>query len=381
MLNEFGFVRKTYADLLESMEDHAKSLFGEDVRTSANSVLGILIRVVAWALSLIYELLEKVYFSSFINSASGVSLDKLASNYGLNRSPASAAVVELTFTGEPGYVIEEGVQFATETMIVFYMIDVVTLDDVGRGKGQAVSIDYSAAANVAPNTITEFMDPVEELLTVGNPLAANGGAEAETDKELRDRIKNSLKSNPGPPVNGIISAVSGVDSVKMVKLVENNGMDIDEYGNPPKSIHIYVLGGDKQQVGVTIFESVAAGIMTIGNETVSVKDVGGFSHAVRFDYAAPVPIHVQIKLKTNVNYPLDAEEQIRMLVTNYIAGLAMGSTVRFSYLYSCVYQIPGIDVAVIMIGKNKAELKPEDIVLNPFEAPTTVDELIEVVIE
>lgn len=381
MLNEFGFTRKTYADILESMENHAKTLFGEDVRTSSNSVLGILIRVVAWALSLVYELLERVYFSSFINSASGVSLEKLASNYGLYRSPASAAIVDLNFTGLPGYIVEEGLQVATESMVIFQMIDVVKLGDDGKGSGQAVSIDYTAAANVAADTITVFMEPVEELLTVTNPGAANGGTEAENDKDLRDRIKNSMKSNPGPPVDGIISAILGVPGVKMARLIENNSMETDDYSNPPKSVHIYVLGGDKQQVGATIFEAIAAGIMTVGKESVSVEDVGGFSHRVRFDYATPVPIYVGINLKANVSLPTDAEVQIKQLVENYISRLSMGATVRFSYLYSYVYQITGIDVAVITIGKSKASLKSEDIALDPFEAPSITDDMIEVTIE
>lgn len=379
MLNEFGFTRKTYQDLLEDMEDKSKELFGENVRTSSTSVLGILLRIVAWSLSLAHELLERVYFSSFINSADGVSLDRLASNYSLHRSPSSAALVILKFEGHPGYTIEEGVQFATENMVVFQMIDVVTLDGNGNGTGYAVSLEYSSRSNVAANTVTLSMEPAEEIISVINPNAASGGSDVETDKVLRDRIKTSLLSNPGPPVNGIISSVLAIPGVRMARLIENLTMSVDEYGNPPKSIHVYVLGGQKELVAQAIFDSIAAGVETVGEETQTISDLGGFPHVVKFDYALPINIYVRIDLTTNLNYPSDGNDQIKELVANYIESLTMGVTIRFSYLYSYIYQVEGIDVASVTIGKNPSHLSSEDVELSPFEAANISFSNIEVI--
>lgn len=367
MLNEFGFVRKTYADLLESMEDHAKSLFGEDVRTSANSVLGILIRIVAWALSLIYELIEKVYFSSFINSATGVSLDRLASNNGIYRNPAAAAVVELTFTGEPGYVIEEGVQFATEKMMLFQMIDEVTLDADGNGVGQAVSIEYSAATNVLADTITLLVEPVEELYTVNNEAAASGGADLEDDTSFRSRIKLSTRANPGPPLNGIYTAIYALSGVRTVNIIENNTNAADSMGNPPKSLHIFVAGGNSKDIANAIFENVAAGIETVGEEQQTVEDVAGFDHSISFDFAEKLPIFVQIDLQTNASFEDDGVEQIKDLIMSYVANVEMGTTVFYSYIYPIIYKVTGVEVATVKIGTSADNLSATDIPLQPRE--------------
>lgn len=379
MLNEFGFTRRTYNDLVESMENKTKELFGENARTTSNSVLGVLIRVFAWPLSLMYELLERVYLSSFINSSTGVSLDRLASNYSITRGPASAALVTLEFTGQADYVIEEGVQFATDNMIIFEMIDVVTIDQYGQGSGQAVSVDYSDRANVATGTITVALEPVEELYSVNNPSAASGGSKAEDDKSLRDRIKASNTSNPGPPVNGIISAVLSVPGVRMARLVENNKMEVDEYGNPPKTIHIFSMGGDRQLIGQAIFDSIASGIQTTGNESVIVSDIGGFLHTVYFDYATPVRIYAKIVLTINDSFVQESVDEIKKLVENYVNTLEMGGVVRYSYFYPQIYSVGGVSVATVEIGRERLDLQASDITLSAFESATIVSSDIEVI--
>lgn len=379
MLNEFGFTRRTYNDLVESMENKTKELFGENARTTSNSVLGVLIRVFAWPLSLMYELLERVYLSSFINSSTGISLDRLASNYSITRGPASAALVTLEFTGQADYVIEEGVQFATDNMIIFEMIDVVTIDQYGQGSGQAVSVDYSDRANVAAGTITVALEPVEELYSVNNPSAASGGSKAEDDKSLRDRIKASNTSNPGPPVNGIISAVLSVPGVRMARLVENNKMEVDEYGNPPKTIHIFSMGGDRQLIGQAIFDSIASGIQTTGNESVIVSDIGGFLHTVYFDYATPVRIYAKIVLTINDSFVQESVDEIKKLVENYVNTLEMGGVVRYSYFYPQIYSVGGVSVATVEIGRERLDLQASDITLSAFESATIVSSDIEVI--
>lgn len=379
MLNEFGFTRRTYNDLVESMENKTKELFGENARTTSNSVLGVLIRVFAWPLSLMYELLERVYLSSFINSSTGVSLDRLASNYSITRGPASAALVTLEFTGQADYIIEEGVQFATDNMIIFEMIDVVTIDQYGQGSGQAVSVDYSDRANVAAGTITVALEPVEELYSVNNPSAASGGSKAEDDKSLRDRIKASNTSNPGPPVNGIISAVLSVPGVRMARLVENNKMEVDEYGNPPKTIHIFSMGGDRQLIGQAIFDSIASGIQTTGNESVIVSDIGGFLHTVYFDYATPVRIYAKIVLTINDSFVQESVDEIKKLVENYVNTLEMGGVVRYSYFYPQIYSVGGVSVATVEIGRDRLDLQASDITLSAFESATIVSSDIEVI--
>ncbi|HGZ2521479.1 TPA: baseplate J/gp47 family protein, partial [Enterococcus faecalis] len=145
MLDENGFKRKTYDEILYDMSEKAKALFGSDVNVSGHSVLGIIIRIVAWFLSISHELTERVYYSGFISQATGVSLDRLGANSGIYRTPATVAMVELEFSGKPGYIINEGVRFSTENKVMFQMIDIVKIDDNGFGKGRAISLEENAS--------------------------------------------------------------------------------------------------------------------------------------------------------------------------------------------------------------------------------------------
>lgn len=380
MLNENGFQRKTYEELLADMEAKARELFGEDVHLSSHSVLGIFIRVFAYFFSLFHELLERVYNSGFIGTATGVQLDRLGSNNGVLRDPAMPAVVTLAFTGKAGYVIQEGVQFKTENDIVFEMVDVVTLDSTGIGQGTAISQIYSETANVAVGAITIIAEPVEDLYSVTNIDRASGGAEKERDEVYRERIKITTQANAGPPVNGLITSINQVTGVRSVSVVENNTMENDRYGNPPKSVHIYVFGGDKESVGEAIFDAVAAGIQTVGSISTKVIDLSGFEHTVYFDLAEPLDIYASVSVQVNSKFEDTGILDIKNVVLNYINSLNMGETVVHSLIYADLYRIAGITSSIVKIGKTSTDLNAADVTVGPSQAAQIKEANIEVIV-
>ena len=60
-LTERGFLRPSYADLLDAFEVKAKELFGSTVNLSVRSPLGIFLRIFAWFAGLTWQLAEDVY--------------------------------------------------------------------------------------------------------------------------------------------------------------------------------------------------------------------------------------------------------------------------------------------------------------------------------
>ena len=61
VLTEKGFIRPDFHVLLERQVGRAKQLFGEDIDTSSNSVLGKFLRINVYDLENCYELLEDIY--------------------------------------------------------------------------------------------------------------------------------------------------------------------------------------------------------------------------------------------------------------------------------------------------------------------------------
>ncbi|WP_285180726.1 baseplate J/gp47 family protein, partial [Mycobacterium tuberculosis] len=67
------------------------------------------------------------------------------------------------------------------------MVDTVTLDDSGKGSGEAVCTALDETGNVAPNTISVQGENIAGIESVTNPTQASGGTEIETDDAYRQR--------------------------------------------------------------------------------------------------------------------------------------------------------------------------------------------------
>lgn len=379
MLDSNGFTRPQYETIVVDLTAKWQELFGSDSDTSAHSVAGVLIRLMAFFLDLIYKLAEKVYNSQYLSTATGVSLDKIASNFGLYRNPAEQAIVDLSFTGTPGFVILAGKMFKTTDGKIYQLGSDVLLSASGTGAGTAYAMETGAQYNVPANAITSQVEPTSDIFTVTNPQAVENGANIETDAELAHRVRLANDTKPSSPVNGVISAVMEVPGVKSVQVVTNNTMAVDSYGNPAKTIHVYVDGGEEMKIADALFNSVSAGILMVGSHTETMTDAAGFSgNVVAFDYATKETIFVTVDVTTNNDFEIDGVDQVKKAVNDYLGSVPMGGTVRFSYLYKYIYDnVNGIVVATVKIGTKADSQAMSDIPLTQFSiATTTADSLV-----
>lgn len=377
MLNDNGFTRPQYDEIVSDLTVQWLQYFGADSNTTTHSVAGVLIRILAFFFDTIYQLIEVVYRAGFVDTATGVSLDRIGSTFGVTRNALSQAMVILHFTGKQGYVVPVGTLFKTVNELSYQLSENVVLDNNGNGQALAYATTFGAISNVSPNTITVQAEPVEDIITVTNPLAATGGADLESDVALQKRIKENNNTKPSSPINGLISSIKAVTSVKEVKVITNNEMDKDTYGNPPKSIHIYVDGGDTALVSEAIFNSVAAGVQTYGTITQKVTDIAGLSHTVSFDRATTKNIFVTVNLVTNSAFELYGVTQVKQVIADYLKTIPMGGIVRYSYLYKYIYDsISGIEVADVKIGVTESNMAMADITLGVFETASTSDDLM-----
>ncbi|MGC4378246.1 baseplate J/gp47 family protein [Fictibacillus sp. Mic-4] len=391
MLDKYGFQKKTYTDLLDDMENKTKELFGQNINTTPRSPLGLILRLFAWFLAGVWELAEKVYNSGFISKAEGVALQNLAGNKGIFKEPAASSTVTLKFTGQPGVVIPEQTTFCTTNDIYFFLTEDVTLDANGTGTGKAVSVEKGIHTNVGTNTITVQAEPMEEITSVTNLEPATGGRDEETDVEFRQRLKKSTSTGGKATSPAILSALGQTPGVISYNVVVNNKKDPDQYGNPGKSVHVYVLGGDRQTIAETIFDSVAGGIETVGQQVVMVEDISGTEHEVRFDYASETSIRLQLQIQTNASFPADGIQRIKDSLIQYIGGtdfegtlwfgLKMGQDVIYSQLFEPIFSaVEGIDDVSLVIGRDGSQLMSTNIRIDPFEVAKTGIDLIEVTV-
>ena len=57
-ISKHGFKRKTYDDVLQDLMKKSRDTFGEDINLTSRSLYGMMIRVVAWVVSGLWQLAE-----------------------------------------------------------------------------------------------------------------------------------------------------------------------------------------------------------------------------------------------------------------------------------------------------------------------------------
>ena len=381
-LTDQGYLAPSYEELLDSVQDDFLRVFPSDLVLTSNSNAGILSRLIAWREYEQIQAQQKVYYSAFISTATGSALDRLGANVGLPRKVARPASTPLTIVTDGEYLIEAGTQFETDDGYIFDLTeDVLTAQKDGKwqGVGNAEAEDTGEVTNVEPNTITITYNPDESILSVTNNEKASGGQDYEEDPQYRARLIMENANRPSPTVNGVKSALLNVQGVREVNIVENPFAVPDKYGNPPYSVHIYVLGGKEQDIANCLISHLAVGITLTGSVVCNAVDATGNNKKVYFDFATDRPISAQIKLKTNAEWNVDeGSDYVKETVSDFINQLEMGDTVYLTKLYPQIYTIPGIDDAKILIGKSKGSLSADDIVLDEFEAPSCKSDDVEV---
>ena len=303
-LTNRGYIAPTFAEWLDDIEDDFRSRFGDDIVITSNSNFGILARIFAWRLTEISQQMEYVYNSGFYSTAMDSALDRLGNNIGIFRKVARPAHTDIKIQTDGEYLVQAGEQFETDDGIVFdLMQDVVTTQDKDGnwfGTGPLESEETGAMNNVEANTIVNVSDPDPNVLAVTNPEKASDGQDDEDDETFRQRLIMENSAKPGPTKHGIKSALYNLVGVRDVSIVPNDTDHVDMYGNLPESVHIYILGGNKQDIADTLVNRLPAGCVLNGSQVVDTVDVSGNKKTIKFDLATDKPIFV----KVNVSHSL-----------------------------------------------------------------------------
>jgi uncharacterized phage protein gp47/JayE len=388
VLDKNGFKRKRYSDLIDDMTLKAKELFSEDINVSERSFLGILIRLFAWFLAIMWEIAEKVYNSGYMHKAEGIQMDRKAWEFGIPRLQEAHAQGPIEIHGTPGFVVEEGTLFETNNKIMFELAGSVTLDENGVGTGVVVCTELGSKGNVAANTVTIVSNPNENITSVTNPEPITGGRERETDHEYLERFQQTLPGLGSSNTDAIRAELLKLNGVRAAVVIENDQSVPDEAGRPPKSVSAYVLGGDPNEIAQAIFKKKAGGIEAYGTEQVEVLDMAGNPHTIGFSWVTEVPIAIQATIYKNDSFPADGIQQIKTQFIKYIGGedadgtfytgLNAGETVTVFKLLKQLDQIEGIDDVDLLVGIKGQTLGTENIPMDFTEVAQISHEDIEV---
>lgn len=364
MLNEKGYYRPSYDEILENKIQTAKELFGEDIETGEQTPLGKFIRIGAKDLAKAYEDIEATYYARFPNTATGTSLDRLCVFAGISRNPATYAEHKIIVHGEAGTTVEEIKVCGDNSEIVFYNIEEFVLDSMGNCEIVVVCETAGKIGNVTD--ITDIVNPIAGVESVKYSGLEREGKDTETDPDLRNRFAQAIEGSGSANANAIVAEILRVEGVKSVSIVE----DTDAH-----SFECFVFSDTDtktEEIAKAIYNKKPIGITSHGSETVNVLDAGGTPHPIKFTYTVNTPIYISIKYKKNAKFSTDGETQIKTALINYINGLGVGSSVVLSSLYGYIYGVEGVrDVTELKIGTAAGSLTGNNIDLSISQVPIT----------
>ncbi len=381
-----GFVIKSYTAILDSLKNLAKQHLGNDIDLGENSRLLRFLQVVAYIIDEAWQLGEDVYYSAFIDTATGASLDLLASLVGFVRKQATKATGTVTFSRSTpagsDITIPAGTRVATgDESVVFRTTQVATLAAGTTSVDVPIeAVEAGSTGNVAANTITKIVDPISGIEAVNNTNPTTGGSDTESDEELRYRIKTTISGVGKATLDAIKAAVLAVDGVKSVKIEENDTIN-DNTGTgglPPKSFRVVVYGGADAEVAQAIFDTKPAGIQPYGSISATAYDSDGNPYTVHFERPAAVTIYVDVSITTD-GTAVDAQD-VKNAIKNYINNLDIGDDVVYNKVVAAVMDIAGVFDATVSIDTSSPPAGTSNILIASTEIAQTDDAYITVTI-
>ncbi|KRN13475.1 hypothetical protein IV37_GL000197 [Fructilactobacillus fructivorans] len=402
-LNENGYQVPGLKEIRQDVNNLFIKYFGDDIDLSDGQIEGLLSGILSIIQSRNEQLGQAIYKNTFIQSASGKNLEDHGTDLGIYRKLPTEADVDLQIDGYVDQnnptIIPAGTQFGTADGHVFLTINDLELNEpsnykdstgqekplvdeygnaLSRGIAPAKSVQAGYNENVVANTITHAENIVAGFFNVTNPEAAYGGTDAETDDQLRNRLLINNMHRPSETKNGIETAIKNITGVSDARLIANNTMSTDSHGNPAKSCHLYVIGGDDSEIAETYFDHLTPVATTIGKRSEIVKDVANKPVEIKFDRAKAVNIHVEIDLEVDETQfnPNNSLDTIKSNILAYFNGLTMGSEVLYSRLFAPAWSVPGINNVSVGISLTDSNYQQKDISVDEFELPVCSRDLI-----
>lgn len=371
MLDKNGFKRITYDEWVEKQIERAKTLFGNNIVTTEQSVLGKFIRLTAYDLATAHEELEATYYARFPHTATGASLDRLTPFAGISRNAPTYAVYEVEFTGTPEYTIPLGFIVGTEDgKYTFHTLKDVTIGANGKCVVHAECDTYGTSGNIDASRINTIINPDADVSSVSCMSCVYSATDEETDEELRERFDSTVAGIGSSTYDSIVAAIMRVNGVQGVVVMEN---DTDEtVGDmPPHSFACIVYAPERlyQAVGDAIFSKKPMGIQCVGDTSVEVLDASGKYQTVRFFKVTEVPVYVNVRVTVNGDFGAKGITTIKEAIAEKINQLYNGQDVVLVSLYAPVLSVEGVtDATITMKSSASASFTGTNITVTEYQA-------------
>ncbi|MBR5823719.1 MAG: baseplate J/gp47 family protein [Paludibacteraceae bacterium] len=371
MIDETGYVRPTYDELLTLRIEEAKEFFGDDIDTSNSSPLGKYIRLGVKHLAEAFEGQEQIYYARFPHTATGQSLDRLMPFANISRNAATRAEHEIRLQGTPGYEVPAGFLVGTKGDETFFLVNPVVLDYGGVGYDCIVQCtEFGTVGNVPLGAITEIINPDANVKIVEHINIESLGEDKESDVDLRNRFDMAIEGSSSGTALAIRGAVMRVNGVRSCIVTENDTDSVDGDGRPPHSFEVYVHAPESARLGIAeaIYSKKPLGVPSYGTSSETITDVQGNDKVVYFTPVADTSLYIRLEVATDDEFELDGVEQIKTALMSYVNGLKAGEDVIYTNLYRYIHSVNGVkDTLTLTLSTNGSSYTVGNVTANKGE--------------
>ena len=186
------------------------------------------LRSVAMESAYLQNLMDIIRDNYFLDTASGVYLDRKALDDGLVRHYAAPSTGQVTFSGSVGVVVPSGtVVSATAYGVRFATTSEVTIGSDGTAVANVQSEGVGARGNVPAGAVDNLADKIEGVVSVTNASEMENGRDRESDTQFRGRLYTKIRY---PATSGNVQCYinwamdqQGVGAVKVFPLWNGPG--------------------------------------------------------------------------------------------------------------------------------------------------------------
>lgn len=300
-------------DIKERLENAFKSVYGQDVNLSSDTPDGQLIGIFSQELANIHSAVTFIVDMLDPYKAYGKWLEQRALYSGIVRNTASYSYIDdVVLLGMPKTNIPNGTRFTDANNNKWEITEPTKLNDLGSARVKLRSVElgnYDVKENESLTSDTVIIG-IDTITTLS---ASYGGADVETDDQLRKRLLQSHVINNLDDRKGIEAKLLQVAGVKQARVYENSGNITNGDGVPAHSINAVIIGGDDKDIAEVITKNKIGGCGLFGQIETSYYYKGD-NRLVRFDRASKVPISVIIEIERINNFnSINTDEIIKNL--------------------------------------------------------------------
>jgi uncharacterized phage protein gp47/JayE len=275
----------------------------------------------------------------------GTYLDEHALTLGMVRKDAVAATGEVTFVGTTGTLIAVGTEVSTlQTTPEGEPVSFETTADGSIPAGGVLTLAVQASepgteGNVAAGTITLLQSPLDGVSSVTNAQPTLGGADIESDEQLRNRVLLAYSGSQG---SGTITdyqawslAYPGVGFVAVFPQATG-----------PGTVGVIITDANNRPVSTATVSGLQQQLDPVAGEGRGQAPIGA---KVTVSTPATLAVNVAADLVFELGYSLDGAggtinvtDDVTAALRAYIDRLAPGEDVVRYHAMSQVFDVPGV---------------------------------------